>query len=87
MTDGKRYCLRGHDTSDDASRTYRRCKRCKALCRNVDYDHAYEQSYNRQASRYKQYKKKLRQRIELKKERLLEYEKEVSNRDGATESY
>ena len=85
MTGGK--CLRGHDTSyPEARDRWHRCKKCKVVTRNRHYDLIYETSYARQRSRYSQYKKGLRNRIKLKKERLLEYAKEIFSGDGTTES-
>jgi hypothetical protein len=49
---------------------------CKVVTRNRHYDREYETSYARQVSRYAQYKKRLNHRIEVKKERLLQYAKE-----------
>jgi len=78
MTDG-RPCKRGHVGPRDSGR---HCKICKAVTRNRHYDREYETSYARQVSRYAQYKKRLNRRIILKKERLLNYDKEIRNRNG-----
>ena len=70
-------CRRGHDVSyPEARDSGRHCKKCKQVTRNIDYDFLYEISYSRQKSRYSQYKKRLRDRIELKRERLPDYAQE-----------
>lgn len=68
-------CKRGHDTSYAESRdSYNTCKECKRM---------YQRS-----SKYniKRYRRRLLYRIEIKKERLIQYEEEIRNRIRACEN-
>jgi hypothetical protein len=77
-------CYRGHDTSfPEARDSTRRCKKCKSFYRNRIYDILYEQTPER---KYFRYKRLLQNRIRVKRERLLQYDEKVRNRNGASAS-
>lgn len=83
-------CKRGHDTSFPEARTPQSmCRKCEKFIRtrNPQTQLAYEASYARQVSRYSQYKKRLRIRIENKKKRLEEYAEEIRYRNAESADF